>query len=421
MEPVCSHVFQRGLRKGQICAAKACKKHPKNVIGNNAAITGLPNDVVMNILHIASNDYDAKSRRALAMIGMTCKDMHHMTQTAWKQMWGRYEADNPSYIRSPAIDMLNHSSALSLMCDKGCQICKAPRIRKIYPEFAVRCCERCLYDNTISDYRLENDYMVDSKTLLCQLPFTKKDMYSPRIGYYTLRFFWKKDVSRVIGKSIEKYRSEKLLKVQQAKMDELASSLSDYPFGVDFVLTTTNLHEDLLKDPRTVRLKPYIDKAKQKYRVQHFEPLLESGASDHGLSIQQIKKTLFFTTVVNKADVRLRSLTKKDWERIKSEVDSIDNVERIKIEKEKRDNADVERLRNMTHDLSAQVYEMRRLLKSHDRDSKSMLFDKYSSVLFENLKLFHSKCPYCLEVNNRRTFHEQGFKQHFIDKHLSSR
>jgi hypothetical protein len=63
-------------------------------------------DYQMKILQFASKDYDLKTRKALAMLGVTCKVMHGMAQDTWKHIWNRYKAANPSCPNSPAITVV---------------------------------------------------------------------------------------------------------------------------------------------------------------------------------------------------------------------------------------------------------------------------------------------------------------------------
>jgi hypothetical protein len=80
--------------------------------------------------------------------------------------------------------------ALQITGDTGCELCGTGRIRKVYWEFQRRCCQSCLQENTVSDYRLEREFGLRRVDLL-GLPFMRVEMYRPRMGEYTLRFFWK--------------------------------------------------------------------------------------------------------------------------------------------------------------------------------------------------------------------------------------
>ena len=96
-----------------------------------------------------------------------------------------------------------YKRALLLVAGTGCQICGAARVRKVrwgYLEHGqgVRCCKPCLIDRTVSDYRLINDfglcYHPRRSFILDEAPHVMTELYSPRIGGYTLNFYWIADV-----------------------------------------------------------------------------------------------------------------------------------------------------------------------------------------------------------------------------------
>ena len=84
---------------------------------------------------------------------------------------------------------LTAKRALILTSMTGCELCMQARIRKVYWEFGLRCCRGCLEANTISDYRLQHDCNLPESSFE-HLPHTIVQMYAPKIGTYTLRFYW---------------------------------------------------------------------------------------------------------------------------------------------------------------------------------------------------------------------------------------
>jgi len=86
---------------------------------------------------------------------------------------------------------MNARRVVQLDSCTGCEICKKPRIRKVHWQFKVRCCKECLYANTVSDYRLGNDYGIPYEEIR-HIPHTIADMYTNGKSYM-LQFFWKSD------------------------------------------------------------------------------------------------------------------------------------------------------------------------------------------------------------------------------------
>jgi hypothetical protein len=102
---------------------------------------------------------------------------------------------------------IDAARALRLVGMTGCQLCGAPRIRKVHWEFRVRCCQACLEENTVSDWRLREELGVVVSASLADAAdaadaagaagaagaaHSTVEMYGPR-GAYTLKFYWRDD------------------------------------------------------------------------------------------------------------------------------------------------------------------------------------------------------------------------------------
>ena len=371
----------------------------------------MPHDVVSMIMDKAFADNELKTRKALVMIGASCKSLKRMTEDVWVYLWNKYKIDNPAYPRNAAILKLSISNRLSLLCDKGCQLCKKPRIRKVYSEFAVRCCEECLHANTLSNWRLVNDYMID-KNILQKLPNIKQTMYSRGYGTYTLLFYWKDDVRAVIGKDCEQYRLEQLEAYKKEKTVELEKTLVDYPFDVDFVHQHTHYVKQMNEDPRLVNIKTILHDATRKYRIEYYQKQLLSYPGFDNIEKPIIHQSGFYQKFINKADRRVRPLTEKDYNIIKAEVFAIVNANRLKQEQEAQEKAFLETVQNMRSDLQAQLDLLKQKICN---DDKLSWFGKYESIFYENLGKFNFVCPYCMP--HTRKFSKDSFKQHFLAKH----
>lgn len=161
-----------------------------------------------NVLDKVSKSKDIKKIKSyaqlLACLSSSCKYVNNLMNN-WETIFIMKFQDNINLNRDCGMALaeinngLQPSRALSLIVDTGCELCKAPRIRKVTWEFHNRYCEHCLKNVTVSDYCLKKLYNVD-ETLLTGLPFTTVDLYKRGIGYYSLNFYLKSSVILKISK-----------------------------------------------------------------------------------------------------------------------------------------------------------------------------------------------------------------------------
>jgi hypothetical protein len=98
--------------------------------------------------------------------------------------------DTYAAVSAVATGRLPARRALALVCLTGCELCGRRGVRKATWTFGVRCCQACLEENTISDYRLRACGLTD-EAVLEALPHTRVGLYAPRVGSYHLRFYWR--------------------------------------------------------------------------------------------------------------------------------------------------------------------------------------------------------------------------------------
>lgn len=89
----------------------------------------------------------------------------------------------------------DYKEIIKLAGFKGCMFCNKKNITKVYWEFKVRCCKDCLYSRTIGEWKFEK--YLDKKHYL-HLPYIKKNMYNSLFGYYSIYFFWKKNIDELL-------------------------------------------------------------------------------------------------------------------------------------------------------------------------------------------------------------------------------
>jgi hypothetical protein len=141
--------------------------------------------------------------RTLQSLAFTCRSLRHTLDSrnpTWLHMLEALDRacgesrDFAEGLRRVRNDLgVTAKRALELTAGTGCELCGARRIRKVHWPFLVRCCQQCLRENTVSDYRLDREFRVNRGGLQ-GVPHTVVEIFRPRIGRpYTLRFYWKTD------------------------------------------------------------------------------------------------------------------------------------------------------------------------------------------------------------------------------------
>lgn len=251
-QTTCSYIFKRGSNKGNVCGAivkcvetlsspASCSLHQKKLPENNGlnstttnhvtCLLNLPNDVLCIVLeNIASHVTRASINKpqlaikTLARLSSTCKDLNCMIDrdpddAVWQSAWNTFQTASTTTIIPPSTSKMCAKKLLMLHSMTGCEFCKAPRIRKIYTEFGVRCCKTCLFERTLSDYRLKTDYFVNVQSRLQHLPYTTCELWSRYAGSYTLRFYWKTQVEDKLGVSLDIFAKEETDRRQKAAFE----------------------------------------------------------------------------------------------------------------------------------------------------------------------------------------------------------
>ena len=173
----------------------------------------LPTDVMRLIVQKSIGNCDTDPSDAynvLVSLSRVNKEVRSLVEPKWKDAMNSIDtAEKRRAMEQVRKGAINIKRALYLITQTGCEFCERKRIRKVYWEFGggVRCCTDCLHARTMSDYRLENELGV-SKKILDRLPHTTAEMYAPKIGSYTLRFYWTKTVLKEIGASSVEYARE---------------------------------------------------------------------------------------------------------------------------------------------------------------------------------------------------------------------
>ena len=227
--------------------------------------------------------------KTLIALESTSKTLHTLINDGiWKLAWTIYAE---KYKCEP-VDTTNPKACLLLYTMTGCQFCKIPRIRKVYEEFQVRCCTKCLYKHTISDYKLESLYSI-TKDMVQDLPSTSKDIWCKYSGEkHTSIFYWISQIENKLGCTLYEYRSntnrikrramQEQFELEKASILDQVAEMATKPeykqldtafietflstYNITSGMTVQNVLSDALHDFKNKELDKYCKKnARKKY------------------------------------------------------------------------------------------------------------------------------------------------------------
>lgn len=327
-----------------------CKKQKKMT-----SLTDLPNDVLTIILQNVSKEIVRKNIstpslaiKTLLRLESTSKYLKNIINNdIWKSAWDAYTESNPEL---KSIDANNPKECLLLYSLTGCQFCKTPRIRKIYPEFRARCCKECLYARTISDYRLSHDYLVDISQVK-NLPSTRIELWARKIGTYRLNFYWKDDVEKQIGLSLQEYhkrekdRLDVIAKEREAER-MIQENIRKETLLKDVHILATNaekykhLNEKTIENAiksqinKCMKASDVLNQALKLYNIDEFDKLLKTVTRLRKISIVNIRKSDIYKKRISNAD--FGAFTEAEWNTIRRQIFDNDIGKIVKDMKETR-------------------------------------------------------------------------------------
>lgn len=180
-------------------------------------VPALPDDVMRLICDLISAEAvdeatSCAAVRTLRSLACACRVFGEFLQSdarVWHSLLARFEdiKFRESFVAVKLVrdGSMTPKQAVLLLAGTGCQMCGAPKIRKVYWPFRVRCCRTCLVDSTTSDYRLAQGFRL-TRADLEGLPHIQTLMYSPNAKSYAktymLTFFWNADVARVLNSKL---------------------------------------------------------------------------------------------------------------------------------------------------------------------------------------------------------------------------
>lgn len=344
----CIYILKRGDKKGEPCGKKCnevnkyCKKHivyETNLNGFNV----LSNDII-NII-VDKLEPNIKIYMALACCN---KELYKLMndEDKYKSLLLKLDIDTHE-------SKLSYKKQLKLYGMIGCELCKAQRIKKVYTEYDIRCCKNCLYENTVSEYKLKDEYLLNIDIFnKCRYKIT--DMYNPYgKAYnreYTLKFYWKPDVLKVIKKnfgvdSLDEYKNRKTIQIKKSNLVEMNNFLKDKSSGI----TIDDIDQLTLFSSDTKNIKTmdsyYKDALKlQKEKLK--EEFIKSQVDYHDFKYKnEIKNTIYYRNMG-----RRKKWTQDDWVKIKNELEENERQKEINKLKEYSDKIRVVNIDNLSID-----------------------------------------------------------------------
>jgi hypothetical protein len=131
--------------------------------------------------------------------------------SAWKltarRVYEHYQTDQSMDFAS--LLPSQYKCFVELYTYSGCQLCDAPRIRKVYSMYKVRCCEACVRTHTISEYQLKLQYGIHASSLQ-SLSYRNVKSWNKHFGDTEFKCYWIADVEKLVlrtqGSSLEQLR-----------------------------------------------------------------------------------------------------------------------------------------------------------------------------------------------------------------------
>lgn len=316
-----------------------------------SSLIDLPTDVLRLVVASvaekaahASTEKPKQAAKLLARLSATCRTLNVVIDkdedaTAWQAAWLAYtrvHTDLASVTR-PACP----KARLKLYTQRGCQFCAAPRIRKVYREFEVRCCQPCLYARTISGYRLKTDYLV-TQDRFAGLPHLTVSMWDRHMGDYTLDFYWIESVERRLGMSLvafaererarraaaaetQRAQRERELQMERARAEDrrkkefdaaLAEALREAPFDQTYVMAHTTGVQQRNRDAQWL-----VQRAREHWNKTNFQKGLDEAIKREtrarGITMRDVRRTATYKARVKQG---ASSLSDADWADVRGDL-----------------------------------------------------------------------------------------------------
>jgi hypothetical protein len=177
-----------------------CRTH---IDRGRCVVDRLPIHVLTHVAMSVAAGSDARQvALTLSAMAAVSKDFNSaLDDEVWEAAWKNVcSSDEASRLERHTGDMTSRAKVL-LVAGVGCQVCKAPRIRKVYWPIPVRCCKDCFMDNTVNHFFLQGDLGLESEQYRHLKAYAHQG-FNPRARggnrSYTMYCFWRDDVDALM-------------------------------------------------------------------------------------------------------------------------------------------------------------------------------------------------------------------------------
>jgi hypothetical protein len=186
----------------------------------------LPELLVRQILSYVDSDTVPPRERFVTMFGLQACDrwfrdaVRAIVFEPAKVTWKKVVQTRPAVARDSQKNckgIRRHPYVLNVLAGKlGCMVCNDPLVRKVYWEYNVRCCQYCLFQNTIAGHYLEHDYEFGPNEMRA---LQKRTVELYRTGYnsFNCDFYWRPDAIMLVR---QRYGVDSLAEFKQMKIDK---------------------------------------------------------------------------------------------------------------------------------------------------------------------------------------------------------
>ncbi|CAG8573307.1 11715_t:CDS:2 [Ambispora gerdemannii] len=138
---------------------------------------------------------------ALLKLARTCKLYYGWLSSkesiTTQQIWTNSRLEFVRSLRLPPPEGMDEIAYVRLVLERGCQLCGAKQVHKVYWAFRVRICRKCYEAKTVSEYRVHEDPRFRSPKFLHGLPYFQTTLWSRSSRRsFNCKFYWLEDVER---------------------------------------------------------------------------------------------------------------------------------------------------------------------------------------------------------------------------------
>lgn len=327
----CRYIFKRGKNAGQSCTSKTCpsskfcRTHKKYEKTSDTTIESIPSDIlsiiVNNLVHTSTRNI-----KLIHVLEATSKTFQNIIkeEDIYTKCWEKMLTTFEEYPLPPQHN-LSVKNCLQLYADHGCQLCNKPRYKKVYPEYGVRCCQDCLFKNTISEHKLRINYKLKTLGFLQSARKRKVKMYNLYAHVYSYGslnetiFYWKDDVDAIMLEkhncTLREYRDKWLEDTYKKNYDKLVEFCTTKP-DITPQAMIDNSNFDLYAYAPIRDFTPYYKSALQNIRNNEIFAFLSQFADYMSFRRYDIVTTLYFNQLMRNT----KALNSSDWNMIKIEI-----------------------------------------------------------------------------------------------------